>query len=151
MKIPTRRNILLIALLALIIIQLVPMDKTNPSLDPNQDFAMLTSPNEQVLEKLKAACYDCHSHESTYPWYTKIQPFGWWIKGHIKGGRQHLNFSQWGTYSLDKQSHKIEECIEEMQERNMPLKSYTWVHSDAQLTEADIELLSNWLSTIAAK
>ena len=151
MKIPHRRNIFLIALSLLIIIQLVPMDKTNPIIDSSQDFAMLTSPDEHVLEKLKAACYDCHSHESTYPWYTNIQPLGWWVRGHIKGGRQHLNFSPWGSYSLDKKDHKIEECIEELKARNMPLKSYTWVHPDARLTEADIEMLTNWLSTIAAK
>ena len=145
---PYIRKFLIAALIALVIIQFVSIDKNNPPVDAKQDFATLTNPPAGVLENLKTACYDCHSHETTYPWYTNVQPVAWWVKGHIKGGVKKLNFSIWDTYSEKKKNHKIEECIEEIEELHMPLKSYTWTHSDAKLSHADREELIQWFKSL---
>ena len=142
------RKILIAALIALVIIQFISIDKTNPEVIVDQDFINITNPPAKVASMLRNACYDCHSHESVYPWYTNVQPVAWWIKGHIKGGKQHLNYSEWGTYTEDKKSHKIEESIEEIEANHMPLKSYTWTHSDAQLSHRDREELIQWLKTL---
>jgi len=139
---------LITALIALVIIQFVSIDKENPPVDVSQDFVTLHNPPASVLQNLKSACYDCHSHETAYPWYTNIQPVAWWIKGHIKEGVKKLNFSIWYSYSDKKKAHKIEECIEKIEERHMPLKSYTWTHSDAKLDDNERAELIQWFKSL---
>jgi len=136
---PYIRKFLIAALIALVVIQFISIDKTNPPVDAAQDFVTRTNPPASVLKNLKSACYDCHSHETSYPWYTNIQPVAWWVKGHIKGGVEHLNF---------KKAHKIEECIEKIELRHMPLKSYTWMHSDAKLDNTERDELIMWLQSL---
>ena len=114
--------------------QFIPMDKTNPPVQPGQDFLEVTSAPTEVGTLLKEACYDCHSHNTKWPWYTDISPVNFWIRGHIRGARQHLNFSEWASYPVDKQKHKMEEASEEVEAQEMPMKSYTWMHPEAQLS-----------------
>ena len=83
---------------------------------------------------MKAACYDCHSNKSVYPWYTYTQPIGWFVKNHIEEGKEHLNFSEFGSYTAEKQAHKLEECYELIEKGEMPLSSYTLIHKEAVLT-----------------
>ena len=128
----------------LIIIQFFQIDKTNPPVDKNQEFARIAKPSAEVTTLLKDACYDCHSYETQYPWYTSIAPFSWWIKRHIDEGREHLNFSVWGTYEAKRRAHKMEECYEEVEEKHMPLKSYVWMHPEAKLDEEQRALLVDW-------
>jgi hypothetical protein len=139
----------LITLLAiLIIIQFFPASKVNTEINQAKDFIRLTSPDAEITAILKSACYDCHSLTTEYPWYARIQPVGWWLKGHVKGGRKHLNFSTWGDYNPKKRAHKLEECIEGLEEGRMPLKSYTWTHDDAKLSSDQVEKLASWFKTI---
>lgn len=111
------------------------MDKTNPPVEPGQDFLQLTAAPTEVGTLIKNACYDCHSHHTKWPWYTNISPVKFWIRGHVRGGTQHMNFSKWASYSADKQKHKMEEAYEEVDSKHMPMKSYTWMHPEAQLSE----------------
>jgi len=142
-----KRNILLGLLVVLALIQLIRIDKVNPASDAAQDFMTVVKPPTAVANIFKNACYDCHSHQTTYPWYTNLAPVSWMIRSHIKGGRQHLNFSTWGTYDAKKRQHKLEEIAEEVAEKNMPMKSYTWLHSEASLSTADRQLLVDWIKT----
>jgi len=142
-----KKKLLLATLIGLFILQFIPMDKTNPPLTASNDFIQMTQAPPAVAQLLKAACYDCHSNESVYPNYTKIQPVGYWIRGHIRGARKHLNFSEWAIYPAKKRAHKIEECIEEIEGKSMPLKSYTWMHESAKLSAAQSEQLLDWLKT----
>ena len=135
-------------LAALIIIQFFRIDKTNPSFDVNNDFIAINNPPEEVKSMLKNACYDCHSYESVYPWYTNIAPVSFWVKGHIDNGRKHLNFSEWGTYNEDRIDHKLEEGIEYVHEGWMPLSSYTWVHTDAKLSDDDRNRLVGYFESL---
>lgn len=120
-----------------ILIQFIRIDKTNPAVEQKLDFIANVNPTAEMGEMIKASCYDCHSHETAYPWYTNVAPLSWWIKGHINGGRQHLNFSTWNQYSDDKKSHKLEECVEVLENNWMPMASYTWLHSEAKLSDSD--------------
>ncbi|GJM36227.1 MAG: heme-binding protein [Saprospiraceae bacterium] len=138
------KRIIYIILALLVIIQLFRIDKTNPPVDASQDFVQLTSPPTEIAQLLKSVCYDCHSHETVYPWYTNVAPVSWWIKDHIDHGRKHLNFSVWGTYEPKKADHKLEECYEMVEAKDMPLNSYTWVHGNARLTDAQREQLVTW-------
>ena len=94
-----------------------------------------TNPSAKVQTILKNACFDCHSNNTRYPWYSKITPVNYWMADHIKVGKKKLNFSKWSEYSLKRKEHKMEELWEEVEEKEMPLNSYTWTHFDAQLTD----------------
>lgn len=144
MNLPNKKQTILGLVALLIVLQFFRIDKTNPSSDPGSDYLASTNAGPEISQLLKSACYDCHSHESKYPWYTNIQPVGWWIKSHINGGRQHLNFSEWTSYTQKKKDHKTEEVIEEIKSRHMPMKSYTWAHSEARLSDDDIATLVTW-------
>ncbi len=132
----------------LLLIQFIRIDKTNPPVDASQDFIQLTNAPAEVAQIMKDACYDCHSHETAYPWYTNVAPVSWWVKNHINDGRRHLNFSVWGTYEPKKADHKLEECYEEVEEGNMPMDSYTWAHAEARLTDTQREQLVSWFKSL---
>lgn len=136
--------IALLLLAALIIIQFFGIDKTNPVSDPTQDiFATLQADNALVL-KIREACYDCHSNNTHYPWYASVQPVGWWLKGHVNEAREHLNFSEFGTYTDEKAKHKLEEAVEYTEEGKMPLKSFTITHPEARLTDLERATMVTW-------
>ena len=133
----------------LVIIQFIRIDKTNPAVVIENDFIVQTNPPEHIQTILKTSCYDCHSNESTYPWYTNVAPISWWVKQHINEAREELNFSEWGTFNAKRQKHKLEECFEMIQEGEMPLPSYLIVHSEAKLTTKN-ELVA-WFKAEKAK
>ncbi len=132
----TKKNIGLFILFLLIVIQFFRIDKTTQPVDATKDFIVLTSANAEVANTLKIACYDCHSNQPAYPWYTNIAPVSWWIKHHINEGSHHLNFSEWGTYTGKRKNHKLEECVEMVEEDEMPMSSYTIMHGNAKLTDS---------------
>jgi len=131
-------------LVALVIMQFFPIDKTNPPVDSTKDYITIAQPPANIANMLKAACYDCHSHEVKYPWYTSVAPVSWWVKGHIDHGTKHLNFSIWGDYSAKKAAHKIEECVEFVEETKMPLLSYIIAHPEARMSEEERAQLVAW-------
>jgi len=132
----TLKNIAIFLVFLFLVIQSIRIDKTTESVNPTTDFIALTSANAEIANTLKIACYDCHSSQPTYPWYTNIAPVSWWIKHHINEGSQHLNFSIWGTYKDKRKNHKLEECIEMIEEGEMPISSYTLMHGEAKLTDS---------------
>jgi hypothetical protein len=132
----TIKNIAIFLVIVFLLIQSIRIDKTIQPIDPSKDFISLTSPNPEIANILKIACYDCHSNQPSYPWYTNIAPVSWWVKHHINEGSHHLNFSEWGTYKEKRKNHKLKECIEMVEENEMPMSSYTIMHKEAELTEA---------------
>lgn len=141
---PRFKTILLILVGVLVLAQLIPVDRSVPAVDASQDFLVAVNAPTEMASLIKDACYDCHSYETSYPWYAKIAPVSFWIQGHINGGRQHLNFSEWTAYPAKKAAHKLEECYEEVEELHMPMKSYTWLHPEAKLSEAQVGALAQW-------
>lgn len=146
-----KKKILIGVVVILVIMQFFRIDKTVPPHDDATDIINMTGVDAETAGLLKAACYDCHSYDTKYPWYTNVAPLSFWIKGHIKGGRQKLNFAEWASYDTDKQRHKIEESIEEIQEKHMPLKSYTWLHPEGKLTDEQNEKLMTWMKSVKAQ
>lgn len=132
----TLKNISIFFIFLFLLIQSFRIDKTTQPVDLAKDFIVVTSANAEVANTLKIACYDCHSNQPKFPWYTNVAPFSWWVKHHINEGSHHLNFSEWGTYSEKRKNHKLEECIEMVEEGEMPLGTYTWMHKEAKLTDA---------------
>lgn len=137
-----------ILLLGFIVIQFFQIDRSAPPVNPQKDFVTIMNPPTRVGNLIKTACYDCHSYETKYPWYSYVAPVSWWIGNHVHEGREHLNFSVWGNYSAGKANHKLEECIEEVAEGEMPLTSYTITHGNAELNAEQIKAVTNWLKTV---
>ena len=134
MKFLNRKTILSILLGIFIIMQFFRIDKTNPPVNQALDFIEINQPPKEIAAMLKDACYDCHSHEVKYPWYTNVAPVSWWVKDHITHGIEELNFSEWGNYKAGKANHKLEESYEKVEKKEMPLTPYLIAHSEARLT-----------------
>lgn len=129
------KKFILVLLIVGVAFQFFPIDRTNPTATPAMDFLHTRQQTpETTAHLIKSTCYDCHSNKSKYPWYTNIQPVGWFVKKHIDEGRQHLNFSEFNTYDTKTQARKLEECADELEKGGMPLSSYTLVHTDAKLS-----------------
>lgn len=140
------KKILLILLVALILIQVYPRPKKNTSEGiSSNDITTVMQVEDTVLNILKTSCYDCHSDNTSYPWYSKIQPVAMWLGNHIKEGKRELNFSQFATYSAKKKDHKLEEIAEQIEKHEMPLKSYTFIHTNAKLSAEQSALVLDWV------
>lgn len=146
---------LLYGLLALLVLaQLYRPARNLSNIQTNHISTKYPVPPE-VEDILKAACYDCHSNLTAYPWYANIQPVASWLAGHVNDGKRHLNFSEFTTRRIAVQNHKFEEIIEMVKEGEMPLGSYTWIHQEAKLTEQQRQTLTAWaqmnMDTLAAR
>jgi len=135
------KNIMLGCVGAFAAIQLIRPAKNDSPIGADH-LATLYPPPPKVAKILEMACYDCHSNRTRYPWYAQIQPVGWWLASHINGGKGHLNFSEFAAYSEHRRAKKLEAISDEVTGHSMPLKSYTWSHRDAALTEAQIKTLA---------
>ncbi len=142
------KKIGLVLFAIIVIIQFFRIDKTTPELIVEDDFMFQINPPQHIKETLKTSCYDCHSFETKYPWYSNVSPISWWLKDHINDARKHLNFSTWGTYDLKKKKHKLEECWEELEKGEMPLESYLYTHGDADLTAEERAELVEWFKSL---
>lgn len=134
--------ILLVALGTLIVMQFIRPEKNEGGYESVAAFEAEAKPSAAVANLLKANCYDCHSNQTQYPWYAEIAPISYFLKDHIDEGKEHFDFSSWTTYSTKKKDHKLEELIEEVEEGEMPLESYTWIHGN--ITEQERELIIQW-------
>ncbi|MCF6306801.1 MAG: heme-binding domain-containing protein [Flavobacteriaceae bacterium] len=136
------KYILIILIIALVVMQFIRPDKNEGGYESLAAFKTETNVPEEVFEILKTNCFDCHSNQTVYPWYAEISPLSYWFKDHIDEGKDELNFSEWKSYSVKKKDHKLEELVEEVEEGEMPLDSYTWIH--AKLSKKDRKTLIVW-------
>jgi len=141
------KRILIGLLLVFIVLQAFRPAK-NQSGDISKDISTNFVVPENVKVILAKACNDCHSNTTRYPWYAEIQPVSWWLGNHIKDGKRHLNFNEFSGYRIARQYKKLEECIEQVKEGDMPLPSYTIIHKNAILTEAEKQTLYNWCEVL---
>jgi len=139
------KKLALIILLILIGIQFVPYDV--PADVPSKAEDAIEVP-ENIQAILKRSCFDCHSNHTTYPWYSNIAPVSWFTKGHVKEGREKMNFSTWAMYDNEKKLKYLEK-IPKAIKKKMPLSSYLIVHKDAVLSDEDKTALEEWCSNAA--
>ncbi|MEI6817078.1 MAG: heme-binding domain-containing protein [Bacteroidota bacterium] len=144
----TLKKVIVTLFVIFIVIQAFRIDTNNPPVDPAKDFIAVNKPTQEVVTILKNACYDCHSNESVYPWYSNIAPVSWWLKDHINEARHELNFSEWTTYPSLKQDKKLRKSIKEIEEGGMPLDSYTWIHKNAILNKVQQKTLTDYLNSL---
>jgi len=114
------------------------VDRTNPPVRTR-----VPAPGD-VQSILRRACYDCHSNETKWPWYSYVAPASWFVVDHVNHGRGDLNFSEWPAYDIEAEEHAFKDIEEQIEKGQMPLRSYTWLHTDAKLSEVDRETLLRW-------
>ena len=129
----------LLALVALLVaIQLVPIHRDNPAVTSP------IKPPKDVESLLRRSCFDCHSHETVWPWYSHVAPMSWLVAHDVHEGRRHLDFSTWADYPIELKRKKLAGISELVQEREMPLWYYLPMHHDAQLSDDDVSALAMW-------
>lgn len=138
------RKILIVFLIAFIVIQFFRPEKNVSAQTSRNEITTLYAVPGDVKQILDKACNDCHSNNTRYPWYAEVQPIAWWLEDHIKEGKHELNYSEFASYNLRKQYHKLEETEEMVKEKHMPLESYLWMHKDADLTDQERQRLTEW-------
>jgi hypothetical protein len=122
---------------------------TNPPVV--NDFMATNSPPPEIAAMLHAACYDCHSHETRWPWYSHVAPLSWQIAKDVQNGRENLDFSDWPNKFPMRAAKKLEDMSEEIQYSYMPPKKYTLIHVGARFTESQRKKLIDWLDAEAAR
>lgn len=143
-----KKKILLVILILLIGIQFIqPAHNKSGQVLPT-DMATLYKMPDDVQAVLKTACYDCHSNNTNYPWYTYVQPVGWLLANHVRNGKKELNFSEFGSYTARRQQSKLKSIANQVKDGDMPLSSYTIMHENARLTKTQKRLIIDWTQKI---
>ncbi|TGN08204.1 heme-binding domain-containing protein [Leptospira ilyithenensis] len=125
-----------------VLVQFIPVERDNP-----EESAPIRA-DSKLNSILERSCYDCHSHKTKWPIYSYVFPVSYFVSNHVKEGREELNFSEWEKLSIDKKIKKADSILEAVEEEEMPLKSYTWIHRDAVIGEEDIKILKDWISAL---
>lgn len=132
------KKLIIIIIVILVGIQFIPVERTNPPVE-----ADLSAPTT-VKDILKKACYDCHSNETKWVWYTKVAPVSFLVASDVNSGRKHMNFSDWGKMNSFDQQKVKNEIWEEVRDEQMPLWQYRIMHSEAKLTPEEKNTIRNW-------
>ncbi|WP_115880604.1 heme-binding domain-containing protein [Lutibacter oceani] len=144
----TIKKIMFVGLIVFVGIQLVPTKRNQSSDVLETDFNEVFKVSNNLQSIIKNSCYDCHSNNTNYPWYNKIQPVSWFLEKHINEGKKELNFSTFGDYSKRKQKSKLKSIINQIRDDKMPLKSYTLIHRNTKLNELQKKEVIEWFTKL---
>ncbi len=144
----TPKYLAIACLATIVIIQFVPVELPENNSDSSIGISHTENAPDEIKLILSKSCYDCHSNQTIYPWYSKVAPVSWLVARDIRLGRDEVNFSEWGELSKRKKIKILSEIAEKVEEKTMPLRIYTFVHKDAILTQHEIETLSNWTKSL---
>jgi hypothetical protein len=125
--------------------------RTNPPVPPGGDIAATNPPPPQIVALLHAACYDCHSDETIWPWYSHVAPVSWLVVSDVNHGREHVNFSEWPHAHPTWAARRLGDISDELGYREMPPAKYTLMHPAARLTDAQRQELIHWADDAAEK
>lgn len=142
------KKILIVLLIVFVLIQFIRPPKNKSDVISSNDISTKYPVPDSVQQILKVACNDCHSNNTRYPWYAEIQPVGWWLSNHIKDGKRGLNFSEFTSYRIRKQFHRLDDINELVKKNEMPIGYYTIIHKDATLTKRQKLILANWAEAL---
>ncbi|MCK0190704.1 MULTISPECIES: heme-binding domain-containing protein [Flavobacteriaceae] len=143
--------IALILLAGFVGIQFVPTDLNQSDTVPKTDFLLVNNTQESISALLQESCYDCHSNNTEYPWYNKVQPVAWFLEDHINEGKEELNFNEWDAYSNRRKNSKLKSIISQVKDDEMPLASYTLIHKDAKLSNSEKTLIIDYMKNLKEK
>ncbi len=144
-------KILLWSVVVFVLIQFIPVDRTNPPIQSSLNFVNVEKTPQKISEILKNSCYDCHSFETKYPKYAYVAPISWSVKHHINEGREHINFSIWNTYNSDLKKNMLEKAVQTLEDGKMPMPGYVAQHPEARLSAAERKILMNYFEEVVKK
>lgn len=137
-----------------LVVVFVLLQLTNPAhINPpvKQDLIASITPPPKIAGMLHAACYDCHSNETKWPWYSYIAPVSWLVVKDVNDGRDALNFSDWPSANPERAARRLSNMSEEIGYDEMPPKKYTSIHAEARFTESERKELIDWLDAEAKR
>jgi len=135
-------------IILLVVIQFYRPSQNVQETRPKTNIFLVEEASDYVKDLISTSCYDCHSNNTAYPWYNNIAPVSWLLANHVDEGKEELNFDAWGTYSLKRKNKKLKEIKEELEEKEMPLESYLWIHKDAKLSQDQVKTIIDWARTL---
>ncbi|MEA3462554.1 MAG: heme-binding domain-containing protein [Bacteroidota bacterium] len=135
----------------LILLQFFRPERNSAPPDPELDMLTVVSPPEPIADLIRTACYDCHSNQTVYPWYSRISPVSWYLNKHIVEGKEELNFSDYGQLEKADKIGALADFYDVLDAGTMPLQSYLLIHKQARLSQEDIEALCSWSEKEALK
>ena len=128
----------------LLAMQMVTCSRTNPAIVAQAPVS------PEVSGLLRKACFDCHSNESVWPWYSRVAPVSWLVWSDVTEGRDHLNFSEWPSEPAKQRKH-LKRIRDEIQGGDMPLWFYLPLHSAARLSSAEKRTIVDWTKQTESK
>lgn len=137
-----------VLVVVLVGMQLIPNQHNEYEPTTSDDFAVIYEVPAEVESLLRRACYDCHSNQTNYPWYSKVQPINLLVANHVNEGTAELNFSKFGQLSNRKKKMKIKSMIKEIEKGEMPLKSYLFLHNDAAFSDSQKQPIVDYLTLL---
>lgn len=143
----TLKIILLVLAAGMIVIQFFQPEGNLGEQRGAGDLLVVQEVPGHIAGLLEESCYDCHSNHTNYPWYSRIAPFSWYLEAHIRGGKEEANFSEYGDMETLARIALLSEICEVVESGSMPLASYTLIHREARMDEADKEALCQWTET----
>jgi len=130
------------------VIQFFTVTLNESDIVSQSDFMIVNQVPATIKNRLQVSCYDCHSNNTDYPWYSNIQPSAWYLEDHIQEGKDELNFNEWATYSDRRKNSKLRSIIGQIEEDKMPLDSYTLIHRDAILSDEDKRVIIDYMTAL---
>ena len=138
------KKIALAALIVLVAVQFIPVDRRNPQIDPSQTIEAREKLPPQVESVFRGTCANCHSNQTQWPWYSYIAPVSWMIASDVHQGRNKMNFSEWGRFSPEKREDRLEEICEQLTNGEMPDRKYVFLHRAARPTPQQRDAICRW-------
>jgi hypothetical protein len=134
-----------------ILMQFIQPDRTNPGFDQSKTMQTELNIPTEISALLERGCKDCHSNQTTWPFYAYIAPVSWLVSNDVTEGRKHFNMSEWGKYKPNKKASKLNDINQAVNDRSMPLPKYIPLHPEANLTDAERAQLAAWAQKEAEK
>ncbi|WP_277632950.1 heme-binding domain-containing protein [Avrilella dinanensis] len=140
--------ILTVLLSVFVLMQFITPQRNLSPVPAGQVFVDSFKVDAKVNAILSVSCYDCHSNNTQYPWYTNVQPLGWFMDKHIKDGKEKLNFDELPSYGSRRLNSKFTQITKQIEQDKMPLNSYLWMHEGARLSMEDKRLLVDYFNSL---
>lgn len=148
MKIIIKKIFFIVLIIFLLMQFYQPARNEDIEQDLTANFTKVYNVPKNVEAILRTSCYDCHSNNTNYPWYSNIQPARFLMESHIKKGKENLNFNEWGNYSSRKKRNKLDRIVKQIKSNEMPLASYTLMHKNVTLSATQKKEVLHWVNKI---
>lgn len=136
-----KKIVMVILLLSFLGIQFIDVSNTNPPVIGE----IQVSP--EIRTVLKKSCYDCHSNETNWPWFSKVAPVSWYVIDKVDSARSYLNFSEWNKYNSRQRNKKLDDILKKVTADEMPLSYYTFLNPNATLDFNKKAIIKKWITT----